>query len=807
MADDVEMTDSPLDLTPPPLLNKRSFTLDRDKIAQKVIRDYDQDVQDRADWTEARLQRYAKYRGWLEPKNYPWPNAANAHIPLLMTDSQGMQDTLHNAVLGQRPVMSAEATNQADKEKGPQVDELQDYQLFVEQAGEEKIGEIIDSFVNDGTFVAFQAWIREMADGVETTILQPPPPGMTPHAYLQQKLSEMFPQRFIEPKDPENPFKWVISWTDEFKKEQKASAEVYTDSEQRWTMIVKQPHVVYDGPCLFPKNLEDVVVPTRAANLQPPGPSNPGGADHVVMVDYPSKDEIQRHFESGYYDLLTDEDLAAINPVSDEGVTEPGKHAKDNVQDPDRIKTQKDQLEGRHHGNAESAHKTLTRLIYFGRHDIDGDGLEEEVVFWVLYEHKLVCKAMLLGELFPSMPQRRPFAEARLIPVPGYFYGIGLLEMLEHLHDLIKMVLDQSLDKNTLGNTPWGLYRTASSVRPEVITMSPGEFYPTSNPREDFHFPPMPNMDQSFSLNMIGLISQWAEKQVVLGDLQFGRVPQGKASALRTTTGMMSVLQKGDARPERILRRFFRGLAQIYENMHVLNQAYLSPNKQYRVMGMQEPGKDPYRVLDDPSKIRGRFQFEFKANSLNTNKAMKSQILQQGMSVSVNGLTMQAGLMNPEKIYNLLRDWWEANGQDPHKYLAQPSADVDKPKLTAEEALSVIFNGFIPDGIPAEGTQAHLQKIQTIIQQQRVMFGQAEQAMLQKWMASLQARLQQEQQLAAMAQQFAQMQAGSGGGGGGAQPGEGSGQGAGAQPFMGPNQVADEMSLSGVNGGGAGGIQ
>jgi hypothetical protein len=754
---------------------------------------------------EKRLQLYAKYRGWLETKNYPWPNASNVHVPILMTDSQGMQDTLHNAVLGQRPVMSAQATNKADNDKQETVDELLDTQLFLEQEGEEKIGEIIDSFINDGTFVAFTAWVKEETDGVETYIITPPPPGQTPLAYLQQKLSEIFPQRFVEVKDPDNPFKWTITWTDDFKKDHTATAEVYTDTELRWAVLVKQPQTVFDGPCLFPKDLEDVVVPTRCANLQPKGPSNPKGADHVIMVDTPTKDEIRRLWTKGYYDLLTEEDIAAIDPQNDDGVLTPSQHGRNETQDPDRPKVQKDELEGRHHGNSETAKKDLTRLIYFGRYDIDGDGLEEEVVFWVLYEHKLVAKAMALGEFFPSNPQRRPFAEARMIPVPGYFYGIGLLELLEHLYDQIKMVIDQALDKNTLGNTPWGLYRAASGVRPEVITMSPGEFYPVSDPARDFAFPSMPNMDQTASFNFLGMFQQWAEKQVVLGDLQFGRVPQGKASALRTQAGMMSVLQKGDARPERILRRFFRGLSQIYENMHVLNQAYLSPKKQYRVAGLQEPGKDPYRTLDDASKIKGRFQFEFKANSLNTNKAMLSQILQQAMSISVNGLTLQAGLVNPEKIYNLLKDWYVANGQDPQKYLVAPSADVDRPKYTAEQVMtSIVALGVMPDGVPSEGTQAHLQKLDMLSRQYPM--GPAEQMMLQKWMQDMQVRLQQEQQLAMQAQAFAQMQSGSGGGGGGAQPGPESGQGADAQPYMGPGQVPDEMALSGVNGGGASGV-
>ena len=38
-----------------------------------------------------------------------------------------------------------------------------------------------------------------------------------------------------------------------------------------------------------------------------------------------------------------------------------------------------------------------------------------------------------------------------------------------------------------------------------------------SNPAQDIAFPQMPNMDQTFSLNMLGLINQWAEKQAVMG--------------------------------------------------------------------------------------------------------------------------------------------------------------------------------------------------------------------------------------------------------------------------------------------------
>lgn len=187
-----------------------------------------------------------------------------------------------------------------------------------------------------------------------------------------------------------------------------------------------------------------------------------------------------------------------------------------------------------------------------------------------------------------------------------------------------------------------------------------------------------------------------------------GAVPQGKASALRTSSNMMNVLQQGDARPERILRRFFNGLADLYGQMHELNKAFLPPNKQYRITGIDQAGADPYKEIENPKQIDGIFQFDFKANTLNTTKAMKNQILAELMPALVNGLTMQMGLVTPEKVYNLLHDLIQSAGQDEGRYLQAPPG-ANMPKVTAEQAMQQIMMGELPQGLPQEGAQGHLQ--------------------------------------------------------------------------------------------------
>src|SRR3989304_931024 len=196
---------------------RTSLTPDNaDEFVQTVLRRYREDLADRAGWSDDRLQRYAKYRGWMGQKNYPWPDASNQHVPLMMSNSQRTQDTLHKAVLGSRPAISAIALNKGDAEKGKVIDELQDYQLFVEQNGEETLGDLIDSFVNDGKFVAFVPWIRDEREVVEVIPVPPIPPEEAENAWLiyRQLIVKALPQAFPTKNNKEGT-SWTAKWDDE----------------------------------------------------------------------------------------------------------------------------------------------------------------------------------------------------------------------------------------------------------------------------------------------------------------------------------------------------------------------------------------------------------------------------------------------------------------------------------------------------------------------------------------------------------------------------------------------------------------
>jgi hypothetical protein len=789
---------------------KDSIRIDKENIFQRVEDFFTQDREDRDIDIEQRQQRYAKYRMWTEGEGGPWEGSSDVAISDMTEKSMRLQDTLHNAVMAQRPAVVAEAMHRPNQAKEDVVNTLLDFQFFEEARGETVVGEAAEKFINDGVFTAFIPWVRERRTASRVLIFPGIPPEQFPTDYFAQVLTEAFPGADIKAKgNKEQAWDFELSQQRETEAGDgemiKAEAKFYTKGREI-ELVIKQEITVFDGPLPRIMDFDDVFHPVRAANAQPPSPSNPGGATHFMFRDYPTKDEIRRLHKSGFYDLLTDDDIAAMDG-----------HSRTAVRSDEPEQQQKDELAGK---NEESqidkakSHETLTRLICFDRYDIDGDGLDEDVIWWVILEMKRVVKARVLEEMYPGLPPThpRPIAECALFPVPGRRVGMSMLELLEGLHDAAKTLTDQTIDANSMGIIPFGFYRPTSSMQSEVISLAPGELYPVGDPSRDVAFPQIGNPQaQGMAINLMTILQQMGERVSVVGDLQLGRVPAGKSAALRTTANMSLLAGQGEARPERILRRFFMGWCQVWTVMHGLNQHFLPKSKQIRITGPAKPGADPYLEISDRMMIAGAYQFKFKANALNTSKVQLQQTLQQLMGSYVNALTIQLGVATPETIYNLLRDYGKSLGADPEgsRYINPPRPDLAGPKFLAEEAMIMLLQGEMPEGGPLEagGWAEHLQKVQMIAQ--RLMdptddtgaitpeIGQ----MIQGYMALAAQRAQEEMQMQQMqqnAEAFAQQQGGAPSAGG--RPAQNAQAPGGNPPVSGGGELIDEQ-LPGAGGG------
>lgn len=241
-------------------------------------------------------------------------------------------------------------------------------------------------------------------------------------------------------------------------------------------------------------------------------------------------------------------------------------------------------------------------------------------------------------------------------------------------------------------------------------------------------------------------------------------------------------------------------IADIYQQMHELNQVFLPKDKQIRILGVKKAGDDPYVTIGNVDQIRGTFEFEFTANAMNTSKEAIQESLNDLMMKFINPIAIQLGVTTGDTIYQLFRDYAGAVGQDKDKYLNQPTPESNVPKMFAEEALTLILMGIHPEGRPAEEPQEHLQKIMDFANTPQFAHLTPPQVEIFKgYLVQLRQHIQaamQQQQMMAAAQQFQQ---------GSGQPGTPGPAGSApintANPTLSKNEMLDE-SMPSAGGGG-----
>ena len=770
---------------------RRRMTVDAEAVVDRVLNSVDATRDDRASWVDLRLVRYAKLRGWLQDKTWPWDDASNQHIPLMQANSLRIQAGLHNAVLGVRPVMVGKALRRDQKDAAEKASDLIDYQLFVEADGEEKIERFIQQFVNDGTVIAFCPWVKDTRTIVDVR-RYPIDDSRTMVEYMADLLPQEIPGLTELRSLGDNGLSWSGTWQGP-NGEVDVAVEVYDGRDDMLEIEMTWQATVFDGPTVILHELEDVVVPMRAQNCQPITPSNPFGAPWVARLIKIDVDTVARRQADGVYDLLTQADLDELKDLA--GVLT----KQDETYQEDRLTQEKEAQAGLSttFSGSEEDRTFLTLVEWYGRWDCNKDGLDEDVIFSVTREGRKLLRARYLTEQYPGLPPRRPFAEARFIPVDGQFYGIGLPELMEGVNDLLHGLINQNIDKGEIANLPIMLYRASSGIKPEVMRVRPGDWVPVDNPQTDALPVQFPHSDQTWSFNMISLIQQFAQQLVQIGPIQMGQVPQGKASALRTVGTTMAILQQGAAMPEQILRRLFMGLKQIWEQFHMLNTRFLPPRKQYLIAGKPPDDADAYRTIAQPAELGIPVMFDFQATLLNTNKGVMSQALTGLGTALFNPLAFQMKLVGPEQFYNWCKDLVQANQLDPQRYLQKPPDAPAGPRVTVQDAIAMLLEGQMPPTDTVGPTDQFLMELKGFEQSDE--FGRLHISNVGIWRQygmALAQKIQQEQQQAQLqqaAQQFAQMLGNQGQGQGG-QPQGGAPPPMQSEPGSASEQAGADMS-------------
>ncbi len=263
---------------------------------------------------------------------------------------------------------------------------LLDWQIFIEADGAKKLDEFTIGYVEDGTSVMHIPWVRETRTIHDVRVFPPSENGI-PELDIQGGLADttyflvlmkiVFGQ-IVDLQQRADGYEFRVDYLDaETEEDRRAEVSFWFRDDKRVEMAIVWKALVYNGPGLFPEDLEDIVVPERVGNLQPPGPSNPRGAPYVFRICNKVRlDEVRRRQKEGVYDLLTAKDLEEISGHPKTAV--PGDTAGGGLEEPKR---QKDEIEGVQAVITDEAQKEYTVIEAYDRWDMDGDGRKHIYIF------------------------------------------------------------------------------------------------------------------------------------------------------------------------------------------------------------------------------------------------------------------------------------------------------------------------------------------------------------------------------------------------------------------------------------------
>ena len=711
---------------------------------------------------------------------------SNVWIPLMVTAARRMAAALRNALKSMRPLVESRATQSRNSNKQEAIDRVLDHQFFNENCGEDFIDSLVNNYVQKRTVYVFTPYVREDQTVREIRVLDPLDSEVDhiPQLLILLKGQTIFTNAENATMRDKDGWVWDVDLRGESGEPEMALVEFFDREDGKLEAYITRKVRVFDGPAPQVLDSEDVVVSARSANLQPPNAANPLGAVWVDHIQKVQLDSIRRRMDDGTYDLLTEDDWANIKA---------GKSATGSGATEEEAKEERDRRAGEEITMAGNF-PDRQQIVRYCRWDVNGDGYDEDVIFWILKDSRVLCKAAYLSELYPGAPVKRPIDSQSFFPDTNRVVGDSFVSALWPLQDMMQTAMNQHIDWGTLTNMPFGFYRASSGLKPEPIMLEPGVMNPLDDPQRDVFFPNFASRGETFNINTMTLLQSFAERLSMLPDTAFGRIPTGKSAAMRNVGTVTALMSQIDVRTEEVLRGIFNLLCRVYQMMHRLNQRYLPKEKEVRVFGQEAKGEEAYAVIG-PEHINADADFTFKATMLNTNKQMVSQALQQTAALLLSPLAIQAGIVTGEQVYNLLVDFCKSQDQDPDRYVKRPPEAAGGPKILAEEAFSAIDAHQVPYGQPLEPPEEHLQKL--IDYQQSLIyanFDPSQLAAFQQWIMSVKMLMMQQQQQQMMMQAAAQtMGGGQGGQGPGGVPGTISSDTGGPTPVNSGESIDESM--------------
>jgi hypothetical protein len=611
-------------------------------------------VDARSIWQDQLEDWYLQYRGIVDEKDFPWEGCSNLHIPITGILVDTLVSRMINPIFSTQPFVTAKGASSAGATPAIQPNGGQPPVTGSDHDKARDVENMLHYVMNQriGVYPKVQDWIRESfiyGRGVMKVIWRKEIRKYTRHLSQSDVMKDVqVAQQEVQSGAPTTE---TLEFLDQM--------AFYADNHD-WVkhpfLEMQREEVVYNNPDWMFIPIEDFIYHPRALDIQ----SSPYVA-HRFRRDI---DTLLKEQDLGVY---TNVDLipAGIGNDSSEIVSSHGEKLLDDVQ------TLEEGYENISHEAAETL-EDLELIEWHGKYDIDGDGRMEDIVATFAPG----ANVLLSVRESDLMHGKKPFAEIKPFPVPGRFEAQGVPELITDLQQEINDIHNMRIDSGTITNAVMWWFDPNSDIDPEIHRPGPGMGFP-AGPNQ-FGVVQTGDVKHS-SFKEEELVRRLIQDRIGVSDFAIGN--DSTAVANKTATGISAIVNEGNQRLEMMLRNISTGI----------NEAVLQTFQLIQQFGDDEV---LFRAVEDASgtlhkvnarDIAGQWDIELSANTVNTNRMIKLQEIQQQLE-----LALRAG---PEYIdvAPLLKEFFRKSGSKQTNEIVRNQLDTVMEQATKNPELLVML--------------------------------------------------------------------------------------------------------------------
>lgn len=273
--------------------------------------------------------------------------------------------------------------------------------------------------------------------------------------------------------------------------------------------------------------------------------------------------------------------------------------------------------------------------------DVDGDGVDEEIVLDYHYESQTILS--IRYNWYDDL--HRPYRIGNYVRVEGRIFGIGVGKQNEQFQEEITTIHRQRLDNATLANMGMVAVKKSSGYGPDE-PIFPGKMWFLEDPKNDITPFKLSEVYNSAYANEQATMA-YQEKRVGVNEVILGQPHEGTPG---TATGDLTRLAEGNKRFDLVLRGIRRWLSQIGMDVAANYQQFGDQQRHWYVMG--EEGQWIEQVLQMPPQlIRDGAIIEVTATDSVTNRDVEQRQLMAMMQLLeryYQGQIQLAAMLDPQ---------------------------------------------------------------------------------------------------------------------------------------------------------------